>query len=189
MAQEGQADTERSRSNISNLGLALAFGRVDHLLRLHRSCWGLLPHWPLGTACSIMGVGDLQEVVWWQCGCLDLPKHSYLLVVLIVLMHLVAIRFFRRDRMAEAFSSMHHFLTLCSDGADASSSGRRVCYQARHYDRNSSETPPAPEQSSPQPSRSRRDLVGALATIVLCFVTTIASVLQILDLLNLLEMG
>ena len=57
------------------------------------------------------------------------------------------------------------------------------------YDRNSSETPPAPEQSSPQSSRSRRDLVGALATIVLCFVTTIANVLQILDLLNLLEMG
>ncbi len=96
---------------------------------------------------------------------------------------------FRCDGMAEAFSPMHHFLPLCSDGADASISGRRVCYQARHYDRNSSETPPAPEQSSPQSSRSRQDLVGALATIVLCFVTTIASVLQILDLLNLLEMG
>ncbi len=174
MAQEGQADTERSRSNISNLGLALAFGRVDHLLRLHRSCWCLLPHWPRGIACSIRGVGDLQEVVWWQCGCLDLPKHSYLLVVLIVLMHLVATRFFGVTGWLRLLVQCIIFFLCAPTALMLAAAADEFVIKPVIYDRNSSETPPAPEQSSPQSSRSRRGLVGALASIILCFTKIIA---------------
>jgi hypothetical protein len=91
--------------------------------------------------------------------------------------------------MAEAFEQCIAYVLCAPTALMLAAAADEFVIKPVIYDKNSCKSPPVPEQSSPQSSRSRGDFVGALATIVLLFVTIISSVLRILYSLNVLEMG